>query len=67
MGKAYRIRFDARLSEQDREAFCDMDIVDVPPGTLLYGDVLDESHLHGIIAQLRTMGITVVSVHPVEP
>ena len=67
MGKAYRIRFDARLSEQDREAFCDMDIVDVPPGTLLYGDVLDESHLHGIIAQPRTMGITVVSVHPVEP
>jgi hypothetical protein len=67
MSKAYRIRLDARLSERDREAFCDMDVVDVPPATVLYGDVLDESHLHGIIAQLRAMGITVVSVHPVEP
>ena len=67
MGKVYRIRLDVRLSERDREAFCDMDAVDVPPATVLYGDVLDESHLHGIIAQLRAMGVTVVSVHPVEP
>jgi len=27
--------------------------------------VLDESHLHGIIVQLHTLGIAVVSVHPI--
>jgi hypothetical protein len=67
MSKAYGIRFDGRLTEEGRDAFCDMEIVDIPPGTLMYGEVIDESHLHGIIAQLRTMGITVTSVHPVLP
>jgi hypothetical protein len=67
MAKAYGIRFEGRLTQQDREAFCDMKIIDVPPGTLIYGSVIDESHLHGIIAQLRAMGITVTSVHPVLP
>ena len=32
---------------------------------VLDGDVLDESHLHGIIAQFQALGITVVSVLPV--
>ena len=36
-----------------------------PPQTLLDGDVIDESHLHGIIAQLQALGLTVVSVLPV--
>ena len=67
MAKTYGFRFAGRLPEQDREAFCDMDIVELPPETLLYGPVIDESHLHGIIAQLRALGITVNSVHPVDP
>ena len=67
MSRAYGIRFDGRLTEEGRHAFCDMKIVDIPPGTLLYGEVIDESHLHGIIAQLRAMGITITSVHPVLP
>jgi hypothetical protein len=33
--------------------------------TVIDGEVLDESHLHGIIAQFQTLGITLVSVHPV--
>ena len=67
MARRYGIRFDGRLPEHGREAFCDMDIVELPPATLLYGVVIDESHLHGIIAQLRALGITVDSVHPVDP
>ncbi|MGE3287753.1 MAG: hypothetical protein AB7J32_16900 [Pseudonocardia sp.] len=66
MGMTYGIAVDGRLPEQDREVFCDMEIVDVPASTLIYGDVIDESHLHGIIAQLRLMGLTVVSVYPVR-
>jgi hypothetical protein len=33
--------------------------------TVRGGDVVDESHLHGTIAQLQALGIAVVSVHPV--
>jgi hypothetical protein len=42
-----------------------MRIGEAPPQTVLDGEVLDESHLQGIIAQFRTLGITVVSVHPI--
>ena len=43
----------------------DMQIVEPPPQTLLHGDVLDDSHLQGIIAQFEAVGIVVVSVLPV--
>ena len=42
-----------------------MRIMETPPQTLLDGDVIDASHLHGIIAQFQALGITVVSVLPV--
>jgi hypothetical protein len=61
----YEFRIDGRLSELDRAAFADMRITDAPPETLIYGEVLDESHLHGILAQLQSLRITVVSMHPV--
>lgn len=62
----YAINVEGRLQDDCRDAFCDLQVIDLPPATLLYGNVIDESHLHGIIAQLRTMGVTVVSVHPAE-
>ncbi|QJY47971.1 hypothetical protein [Pseudonocardia broussonetiae] len=61
----YEFRVDGRLSDEARAAFLDMQITEAPPQTVLDGDVLDESHLHGIIAQLQALGITVVSVLPV--
>ena len=61
----YEFRVDGRLSEEARAAFVDMRITEAPPQTIIDGEVLDESHLHGIIAELQTLGITVVSVHPV--
>jgi hypothetical protein len=63
--RRYEFRVDGRLSEEARAAFVDMRITEAPPQTVIDGEVLDESHLHGIIAQLRALGITVVSVHPV--
>ncbi len=53
------------MSEEARNAFVDMRITEAPQQTVLDGVVLDESHLQGIIAQRHTLGITVVSVHPV--
>ncbi|MDT7574649.1 MAG: hypothetical protein QOH17_982 [Pseudonocardiales bacterium] len=63
--RRYEFRVDGRLSEAARAAFIDMRIVEAPPQTVLDGDVLDESHLHGIIAQFQALGITVVSALPV--
>ena len=63
--RRYEFRVDGRLSEEARNAFVDMRITEAPPQTIIDGEVLDESHLHGIIVQLQTLGITVVSVHPV--
>ena len=61
----YEIRVDGLLTSEARAAFVDMRITQAPPQTVLDGEVLDESHLLGIIAQLRALGIAVVSVHPV--
>ena len=61
----YEFRVDGRLSEEARTAFVDMRITEVPPQTIIDGEVLDESHLHGIIVQLQALGITVVTVQPV--
>ena len=63
--KVYEFRVDGRLTDQAREAFCDMRIEEVPAGATLYGDVIDESHLLGIMAQCRTLGLVVVSAHRV--
>jgi hypothetical protein len=62
-GKVYEFRVDGQLSEQAREAFCDMRIDEYPRGATLCCDVIDESHLLGIMAQIRTLGLVVVSAH----
>jgi hypothetical protein len=61
MTTKYEFRVDGRLTDQAREAFCDMRIEEVSSGAILCGDVIDESHLLGIMAQCRTLGLVVVS------
>jgi hypothetical protein len=67
MALQYRIRVDGRVTEQAREAFCDMSIDVIPAGATLSGQVIDEAHLLGIMAQCRTLGLRVVSAQPVTP
>jgi hypothetical protein len=61
----YEFRVEGRLTDEARTAFGDMRISEAPLQTVIDGEVLDDSHLHGIIVQLQALGITVVSVHPV--
>ena len=63
MTKLYEFRVDGRLTDRAREAFCDMRIEEVPKGAKLYGEVIDESHLMGILAQCRTLGLVLVSAN----
>jgi hypothetical protein len=60
----YEFRVDGALSEKVREAFIDMRIEEMPAGARIYGDVTDESHLLGIIAQLTALDLVVVSARP---
>jgi hypothetical protein len=61
----YEVRVDGRLTTHAREAFCDMRVDEHASGATLCGDVVDESHLLGILAQCRTLGLVVVSARRV--
>jgi hypothetical protein len=61
----YQFRVEGRLTDEAKAAFVDMRIKEIPPQTVIEGEVLDESHLHGIIVQLQVLGITVVSAQPI--
>ncbi|MFC5949036.1 hypothetical protein ACFQH9_12215 [Pseudonocardia lutea] len=61
----YEFRVDGVLSDEARAALSGMRITVLPPQTVIDGEVLDDSHLHGIIAQLDALGLTLVSVLPI--
>ncbi|HEY0815498.1 MAG TPA: hypothetical protein VGE11_19690 [Pseudonocardia sp.] len=61
----YEFRVEGVLSDDARTAFAGMCVTEALPQTVIDGDVLDESHLHGIIAQLQSLGFTLVSAQPV--
>jgi hypothetical protein len=65
-GRHYEFRVDGLLSAHVREAFCDMEVEEIRPGAVLRGAVVDDAHLHGILDQLRGLGLTVVSAHPTD-
>ena len=61
----YEFRVAGRLSEHTREAFPDMTVLDAPPETIIRGEVIDDSHLHGVLALILNLGLRVVSVNQV--
>jgi hypothetical protein len=63
----YEFRVAGRLSDRTRGAFPDMVLVDAPPETIIYGDVVDDAHLYGVLAVIQDLGLHVVSLHEVPP
>jgi hypothetical protein len=61
----YEFRIAGRLSDRTRGAFPDMVVHDAPPETVVVGRVVDEAHLHGVLAQFQDLGLHVVSLHEV--
>ncbi|CAA9272110.1 MAG: hypothetical protein AVDCRST_MAG54-3062 [uncultured Actinomycetospora sp.] len=64
--RRYEFRVEPAVPAGSRDAFCDMAREDTPTGTVLRGDIVDDSHLHGVLAQLRALGLTVVSAQPLD-
>lgn len=64
MAVTYEFRVDGELTQHVCDAFCDMEIEEIPPGLILRGTVIDEAHLHGILSAFRMLGLSVVFAHP---
>lgn len=60
--RRYEFRVAGRLSERAQGAFADMAVQDAPPETVISGEVVDDAHLHGVLAQIQNLGLHVVSV-----
>jgi hypothetical protein len=60
----HEFRIDGMMSDEARSVFADMRITELPRQTLIDGEVLDESHLHGVIAQLDALGLKLISALP---
>ena len=60
----YEFRVDGVMSDEARAVFADMRITELPRQTLIDGEVMDESHLRGVIAQLDSLGLKLISALP---
>ena len=58
----YEFRVTGRLSERAKGAFDGMEVVDAPAETIIRGTVVDDSHLHGILARFQSLGLTLLEM-----
>jgi hypothetical protein len=58
----YEVRVSGRLSERVRSAFIAMDFRPVPPQTIMFGGLIEQSDLYALLAQCSAMGLEVVSL-----
>ncbi len=66
-GYKYELRVAGRLSDRARGAFPQMAVDTAPTETVISGDAVDESGLHGLLALCRSLGLEVTSFHRVVP
>ena len=59
-GRRFRIWVDGRLDEQFSNGLEGIEQQDVPSGTVLVGQLLDQSRLHSVLDYLRRLGIEAV-------
>jgi hypothetical protein len=61
--ETYEIRFQGRLDDRWTAWFDGMEIVTADDGsTLIRGQVVDQSALHGLIQKVRDLGLPLISV-----
>ena len=58
----YEVRVNGRLSERARGAFCAMNVRSVPPQTIVFGELTEQSDLGDLLALCSAMGLEVVSL-----
>ena len=58
----YELRVMGRLSPDVRADFDEFELEEAPVETVMLGEVVDEAHLHGVLARLQALGLHVVSL-----
>ncbi|MEU3982130.1 hypothetical protein AB0F77_18840 [Streptomyces sp. NPDC026672] len=58
----YEIRIAGHLSETLAEAFPELEHVVVSDQTLLYGPVVDDAHLYGLLARFQSLGLRLLEM-----
>ena len=62
----YRVIVRGRLGEHLAGVFDHLEIDPEPGQTSLTGNIADQAQLHGLLDQLRDLGIHLISVNPVD-
>jgi hypothetical protein len=65
--KTYRIVVRPEIGERFAAAFEGMEVSVAQGQTIITGEVIDQSHLHGILDRINGLGLELVSVQPEEP
>ncbi|MEV6055443.1 hypothetical protein [Streptomyces sp. NPDC052107] len=58
----YEIRVDGQMSETLTKAFPELDHVMMSGQTVLFGPVIDEAHLYGLLNRCQSLGLRVVEM-----
>ncbi|CAL9288501.1 hypothetical protein ABZ568_16230 [Streptomyces olindensis] len=58
----YEIRVDGQMSETLAKVFPELDHVLMAGQTVLFGRVIDEAHLFGLLSRFRALGLRVVEM-----
>ncbi|MCX5087819.1 hypothetical protein OOK36_02690 [Streptomyces sp. NBC_00365] len=58
----YEIRVDGHMSETLTKAFPEMDHVVMSGQTILFGPVVDEAQLYGLLARCQSLGLHIVEM-----
>ncbi len=68
MSMFYRIRVGGHLDSGWSEWFEGLRLTHEANGeTVLYGPIVDEAALHGVLAKVRDLGLPLLAVNQVEP
>ena len=61
----YRIKIKGHLDTRWQDWFEGFTITPTDDGyTILRGDIIDQSALHGVFKKIRNLGLTIISVNP---
>ncbi|MGW8767521.1 hypothetical protein ACWGN5_34070 [Streptomyces sp. NPDC055815] len=58
----YEIRIDGLMSETLIGSFPELEHVTISGQTVLYGPLVDEAHLYGLLARFQSLGLHVVEL-----
>ncbi|MFF8594056.1 hypothetical protein ACF061_21925 [Streptomyces sp. NPDC015220] len=61
----YEIRVEGRMSETLAKAFPELDHVLVSGQTILFGPVVDDAHLYGLLVRCQSLGLRLLEMRRV--